>query len=446
MTCTVKKNETYTVTISGTGEKGEGIGRIDNFAVFVPYALLGETVEILIVKVQKNYAYGKILKIISPSKHRKLPQCPSFFKCGGCDFWHCSYEYELQYKTDKVRDCIKRIGGIDVTVNDTKGSTNLHYRNKSQFPVTEDGIGFYAQRSHRVVQVENCLIQDEKSNRAAKIVESFMRDFHVKPYNEQTKKGVIRHIYTRCTKTGTLMVCIVATSKDIKNIDSLLSMLKKEFSDNISVILNINNKNTNVILGEKNIVLWGDEVITDKIGELYFEISPHSFFQINSYQTKTLYDEVVKLADFNGTENVLDLYCGIGTISLYIAKYVNKVVGIECVEPAVINAKKNAKLNNIKNAEFYVGKSEDIADKFPESDVIIVDPPRKGCDNKLLKTIDDISPKKLIYVSCNPSTLARDMKILEEYGFETKHVQPIDMFPKTSHVECVCILKRKQTL
>ncbi len=433
----IEKNKTYTTEITGVGEKGEGIGRIDGFAVFVPYALLGEIVEVLIVKVLKNYAFGKLISIIKPSPYRINPKCPAFYKCGGCDYQHCSYELELKNKTNKVKDCIQRIGGLDIKVADTLGSTKMHYRNKSQFPVTPEGIGFYAPRSHRVIPVDNCLIQNEKSNRVISIVKEFMDNFHVKAYNEATGKGVIRHIFTRCALTDQMMICIVTASKSLKDAEVLVSMLKAEFGEDISVIQNINPKNTNVILGKENIVLNGSDVVTDKIGDLYFEISPQSFFQINPEQTKVLYDKVLELANLNGTEKVLDLYCGIGTIGLYLAKYAESVIGVECVPEAVENAKRNALLNNIKNAEFHVGNSEDLAENFTDADVIIIDPPRKGCDEKLLQTIRDISPQKVIYVSCNPSTLARDLKILYGYGYKADTVYPVDMFPKTSHVECV---------
>lgn len=433
----IEKNNTYTIEITGVGEKGEGIGKYQNFAIFVPYALVGETVEVLIVKVLKSYAYGKIVNIINPSPHRVKAKCPVFFQCGGCDYQHCDYELELANKTQKVKDCIKRIGGLDVEVAEALGSTQMHYRNKSQFPVTPQGIGFYAQRSHRVVPSEHCLIQNETSNKVVEIIKNFMETFHIKPYDEETGKGMIRHIFTRCALTGQIMICIVTVSKDLKNADSLVSMLKNEFGEDISVIQNINTHNTNVVLGKTNILLWGDDVITDKIGDLFFEISPHSFFQVNPYQTKVLYDKIIELAEFDGTENLLDLYCGIGTIGLYASRYVNSVTGVECVAPAVENAKRNALLNGIKNAKFYVGNAEDMAEKFPQCNFVIIDPPRKGCDQKLLKTINDIAPKKVIYVSCNPATLARDLKILQEYGYTTGTVYPVDMFPKTSHIECV---------
>lgn len=441
----IEKNKTYTIEITGIGEKGEGIGKIDGFAVFVPYALVGETVSVLIVKVLKNYAFGKMVEIIKPSPHRIIPKCKVFYQCGGCDFQHCTYNLELQNKTQKVKDCISRIGGLDTEVLDAIGCTDMHYRNKAQFPVTHDGIGFYAARSHRVIPADNCLIQNEKSNRVIGVVKEYMQNFHIKPYDEQTGKGMIRHIFTRASLTGELMVCIVTASRDLKNADSLVSMLKNEFGENICVLQNINSKNTNVILGDETITLYGNDVITDKIGDLYFEISPKSFFQINPKQTKVLYDKVLEFGDFDGTENVLDLYCGIGTIGLYVARYVNSVVGVECVAPAIENAKKNAILNNIKNAEFYVGNSEDMAEKFPQSDVIIIDPPRKGCDAKLLDTINQISPKKVIYVSCNPATLARDLKILDEYGYKADKIQPVDMFPRTCHVETVVLLQRQNT-
>ena len=438
----IEKNKTYKTEITGVGEKGEGIGRIEGFAVFIPYALIGETVEVLIVKVLKNYAFGKLINIITPSSQRIKPKCPVFYQCGGCDYHHCTYEMELENKTNKVRDCIQRIGGLEISVADTLGSTKMHYRNKSQFPVTPDGIGFYAPRSHRVIPIDNCLIQHEKSNRVIAVVKQFMEAFHLKPYNEETGKGVIRHIFTRCTLTNQMMVCIVTASKDLKHADSLVSMLKKEFGEDISIIQNINPKNTNVILGKENILLNGENTVTDKIGDLFFEISPQSFFQINPEQTKVLYDKVAELADLKGTEKVLDLYCGIGTIGLYLSNMAESVTGVEIVPEAIENAKRNAILNGIKNAEFYVGSSEDLAENFKDVDVIIIDPPRKGCDEKLLKTIDEISPKKVVYVSCNPATLARDLKILDGYGYKADTVYPVDMFPRTSHVEAVTLLQR----
>ena len=347
---------------------------------------------------------------------------------------HCNYELELMNKTQRVKDCIQRIGGLDVKVEDTKGSTIMHYRNKSQYPVTPSGVGFYAPRSHRVVPVDDCLIQNERSNQVAGVVKEFMSLFHVKPYDEATKRGTIRHIYTRAALTGKLMVCIVTATRTLKNSEELVSMLKAEFGEDITVIQNINSKSSNVILGDENVVLCGDGVITDKIGDMYFEISPHSFFQINPYQTKHLYDMVVKLCDFTGGEKVLDLFCGIGTIGLYASKYAGYVVGVECVPQAIDNAKKNALLNGVKNAEFHVGNSEDIAQNFPESDIVILDPPRKGCEERLLHTIAKMEPKKIVYVSCNPATLARDMKILATLGYKADTVYPFDMFPRTSHV------------
>ena len=439
----IKKNEIYTLTISGVGENGEGIGKIDGFAVFVPYALPEETVEITVVKVLKSYAYGKLLKVLKPSKHRIKPECPVFYKCGGCSFMHCDYGLELKIKTQKVRDCISRIGGLDMDVKETFGCEKPHYRNKSQYPVTPGGIGFFAPRSHRVIPVSDCLIQNEKSNRAAKVVGEYMELFHIKPYDETTGRGTVRHIYTRVSQTGTVMVCIVTSSRDLKSSESLVSMLKNEFGDNLSVIQNINTKNTNVILGNETVTLYGVDTITDKIGDLYFEISPHSFFQINPYQTKNLYDKVAELCEFDGTEHVLDLFCGIGTIGLYVSKYADKVTGVECVAPAIENAKRNAVLNGIKNADFFVGNSEDMAEKFPDSDVIIVDPPRKGCDEKLIHKIAEISPKKVVYVSCNPATLARDLKLFNLLGYSSGEVYPFDMFPRTSHVESVVLLKKR---
>ncbi len=440
----LNKNEQYILEISGMGAEGEGVGRIEGFAVFVPFALLGEKILVKIVKVQKNYAFGKIVEIITPSPSRISPSCKHFYKCGGCSFQHCDYNFELEYKKNKVSEALKRIGGIEAEVSPIIPAENtVGYRNKSQFPVNTDGIGFYANRSHRLVPVESCEIQHTSTHGIIKAISEYMKKYSILPYDEASHTGDIRHVFTRVSKhSGEIMVGIVTRTKRLANVDELVRILRDSNENIVSIIQSINSEKTNVALGEKEVLLWGKDYITDKIGDLSFEISLKSFYQINPQQTKKLYDEVVKLINFTGDETLFDLYCGIGTISLYVAKYVKKVIGVEIVEKAVENAIKNAKINGIENAQFVVGAAEDVAKSLGTADIVIVDPPRKGCDEKLLKTIVDIAPESIVYVSCNPSTLARDLKFLTSNKYYVKKVVPIDMFPRTPHVECVVLMSR----
>jgi 23S rRNA (uracil1939-C5)-methyltransferase len=439
----INKNEIYEINITGMGSDGEGVGKIDGFAVFVSGALTGETVRVLIVKVLKNYAYGKLMEIITPSPNRTESECPHFPKCGGCTLHHCDYEFEKAYKTQKVADCILRIGKIDTPVLECIGCDDIYaYRNKAIFPVTSDGVGFFAPRSHRVIPVEKCLIQSRITDEAVACVKDFMRDYNIPPYDEKSHKGVIRNIFIRCGfSTGELMVAVVTRTNDLPHKDELVKALRDRVNPT-SVIQNINTEKTNVAIGEKSITLYGTDFIRDKIGETVFEISLNSFFQINPLQTKVLYDKVVEFADFKGGERVFDLYCGAGTISLYIAPFVKEVIGVECVAQAIENAKRNAEINGINNAKFYTGNAEEVTPNLGDADVVVVDPPRKGCDETLLKTVAEINPQKIIYVSCNPATLARDLQILTDYGFTAEKIQPVDMFPRTAHVECVVLMSR----
>lgn len=440
----LEKNSEHTIEITGTGTDGEGVGRADGFAVFVPFALLGEKVRVKILKSQKTYAFGKLLEVIEPSEYRTTPKCKYFYKCGGCSFWHLDYKAELEYKTQKVVDCIKRIGGLDVEVLPTIGAKSCErYRNKAQFPVTTEGIGFFAQRSHRLISIEDCIIQNEINEEIINTVREFMFEFAIRPYDETQHIGDIRHILTRVAEeTGEIMVCIVTRAKKLRHSDELVKKLCEVNSNIVSIIQNINQEKTNVALGNTDIILYGKPFIKDKIGDLQFEISPHSFYQVNHKQTKIMYDKVVEFAGLTRLDTVFDLYCGVGTISLYVAKYAKKVVGVECVEEAVLDARKNAELNGITNAEFHIGNAEEIAETLGNADVVIIDPPRKGCDEKLLKTIAKIAPKRLVYVSCNPATLARDLKILTELGYIANTIQPLDMFPRSPHVESVVMMSR----
>jgi len=448
----VEKNRNYIVDITGLSSEGLGVARIEGFTVFVEGALPKEQAEIKIVKVLKNYAFGKLLRTLKTAGCRIEPSCGVVKRCGGCQLQHMSYEAQLQYKTQQVKDALERIGGLNgVAVHDTIGMEDpWRYRNKAQFPVGMDGdvmIGFYANRSHEIIDTPQCSIQDAVNDNVIQTVREFIKKYDISVYDENTGKGIIRHIVTRKGfKTGEVMVCIVINGDSLPCGKALVEMLRARTDGLKSVVVNINKKKTNVILGERNIVIFGEEAIYDYIGEFKFRISPLSFFQVNPVQTEVLYGKALEYADLKGDETVFDAYCGIGTISLFLSRKAKKVYGIEIVPQAINNAKENARLNGVKNVEFLVGESEivipELYRKGIKADVIVVDPPRKGCDEKLLEVITEMSPEKVVYVSCNPATLARDLKYLSERGYEVREVQPVDMFPQTSHVECVVLMSR----
>ena len=448
----VEKNRNYIVDISGLTSEGLGVARIEGFTVFVEGALPKEQAEIKIVKVLKNYAFGKLLRTLKTAACRIEPSCGVVKRCGGCQLQHMSYEAQLQYKTQQVKDALERIGGLNgVAVHDTIGMEDpWRYRNKAQFPVGMDGdvmIGFYANRSHEIIDTPQCSIQDAVNDNVIQTVREFIKKYDISVYDENTGKGIIRHIVTRKGfKTGEVMVCIVINGDSLPCGKALVEMLRARTDGLKSVVVNINKKKTNVILGERNIVIFGEEAIYDYIGEFKFRISPLSFFQVNPVQTEVLYGKALEYADLKGDETVFDAYCGIGTISLFLSRKAKKVYGIEIVPQAINNAKENARLNGVKNVEFLVGESEivipELYRKGIKADVIVVDPPRKGCDEKLLEVITEMSPEKVVYVSCNPATLARDLKYLSERGYEVREVQPVDMFPQTSHVEVIVGIQR----
>lgn len=449
----VEKNREYTAEITGLTSEGLGVAKIEGFTVFVEGAMTGEQVEIRIVKVLKNYAYGKLLKLLKASPARVEPSCQVVKRCGGCQLQHMSYEAQLQYKTRHVRDAVERLGGLTgVTVHDTIGMEEpWRYRNKAQFPVGFNGdvmIGFYANRSHEIIDTPRCVIQDPVNDNVVSAVREFIKKYDISIYDEKTGKGLIRHLMTRRGfRTGEVMVCIVINGDMLPCDKALVELLKSRIDNLKSIVLNINKRNTNVILGDKNIVLYGEEAIYDYIGEFKFKISPLSFFQVSPIQTEVLYGKALEYAGLKGEETVFDAYCGIGTISLFLSKKAKKVYGVEIVPQAIEDAKENARLNGITNAEFIVGESETVIpqlyQKGIKADVIVVDPPRKGCDEKLLDVIAQMAPERVVYVSCNPATLARDLKYLSERGYEVKEVQPVDMFPQTTHVETVCLMSRK---
>lgn len=450
----IQKNKKYTVEIIGMNHEGQGVGRVDDFIVFVEGAILDEVVEILAIKVTKSYAVGKLLKIIKPTPARTTPFCASYKRCGGCSLQHMSYKAQLDYKTNIVKDAVQRIGKIEgVHIHSTMGMKNaFRYRNKAQFPVGQNGdkvnIGFYAGRTHEIIESSECGIQDELSDRVRNIVKDFMIKYKISVYDEKKGSGLVRHIITRVGfKTGEIMVVIVISGKDLPFKKELIDELTKAIPGIKSIMLNVNTKNTNVILGGENIRIFGNETITDFIGKFKFEISPLSFYQVNSVQTEVLYKKALEYAGLAGNEVVFDLYCGIGTISIFLSEKAKKVYGVEVVEEAVRDAKRNAELNNVRNVEFITGEVEriipEVYQQGVKADVVVLDPPRKGCDEVLLKAIVEMEPQRIVYVSCNPSTLARDLKFLTGNGFKAVEIQPVDMFPYTPHVETIVLIQRE---
>ena len=452
------KNEEVTVEITALGNDGEGIGHLsDGMTVFIPGTVPGDKVLAHIVKVKKTCLYAICKEVIAPSSFRVKEECPVAAKCGGCTLQHLSYDKQLEYKENKVKDCIERIGGIKNPPMEPIIAADkiYHFRNKGQFPAGRDKegnfiTGFYRVRSHDVVANTDCAIESKITGPVIEATVGFMRSRNVSSYDEETGKGLIRHIYTRVGFfTHEVMVCLVVNGEKVPGSDELKDILVNVCEENgyrlACFCININKKKTNVILGNECKLLYGNLYITDTIGDISYRISPLSFYQVNPEQTKKLYDTAVEYAGLTGDEVVWDLYCGIGTISLYLSKKAKKVYGVEIVPEAIDDARINAEINNITNAEFYVGASEDVATKLPKPDVIVVDPPRKGCDEKLLKTIIETAPKRLVYVSCDPATLARDLKILSENGFTLDRVRPADQFCHSCHVETVVLLTRQNT-
>jgi len=453
----VDKNEEYVVKIVDEGYEGEGIAKIEGYPIFIEGALAGETIKVKIVKVKKNYAYGRVMEIIEEAQERVEPKCVNFKKCGGCSIQHMSYKKQLDFKWERVKDCMSKIGGLsqDIVKYPLGMETPYRYRNKVQLPIGkvngEIVVGFYSQRSHNIIDIKSCLIQDEVADKVASITRQWIIKNNIEPTTIDgvfNPTGIVKHIMIRKGfKTGEIMVVLVASVKQVPFIEEFKELILNSVPGVKSIMLNVNPKDTNVILGEKCITLHGRDAIQDYIGGFKFYISPVSFFQINPIQTKVLYNKVLEFAELTGEETVFDAYCGTGTITLFLSKNAKTVYGVEVVEQAILNAKENAKINSVENVKFAVGKAEEIIPalikKGIKADVIVVDPPRKGCDIKLLEAIGKTKPKRVVYVSCDPSTLARDLKILQGFGYETLEVQPVDMFGQTAHVECVVKLERK---
>ena len=460
----LKKNEEYILYIDDMGKDGEGIGHIEGYALFVKGALIGEKVRVSIMKMKKQYGFARLLEVLVPSSHRCQLSCACAGPCGGCSLQHMDYQGQLLFKEKKVKDCLTRLGGVDIALVDWQPiigmqedkSGNLaepwHYRNKAQFPVRadQDGkpvTGFFAERSHRLIPMEECRIQHPVINQVLSVVMDFLRTYEIRAYNEERHKGLVRHIYVRrAYHTGQVMVCLVVNGDTLPFRDKLVEALQN-IPGITSIYLNLNTASTNVILGDKMKLLWGEPTIMDYIGDICYRISPQSFYQVNPVQTEKLYQTALDFADLHGGEKVWDLYCGIGTISLFLARKAGHVTGVEIVPEAIENAKANAAMNGIDNVDFYCGAAEDVvtdmvAKQQQKVDVVVVDPPRKGCDRSLLDVIVRMQPEKVVYVSCDPATLARDVRGLGENGYGVKKVRPCDMFPQGGHVETVVLMSR----
>ena len=472
------KNDVLEVEIIDQGTTGEGIGKIEGYALFVKDTVIGDVVRVKIMKAKKNYAFAKLVEVVKPSPYRVEPVCPKASSCGGCQLQAMNYQQQLKFKEKKVYNNIKRIGGItefemkpimgmeELCLKGKEENGPFHYRNKAQFPVgvNREGqivSGFYAGRTHSIVEVDSCALgmqRDESqagsdvNARVMEIAKTFMEVRGITPYDEKSHKGLVRHVLIRIgAKTGQVMVCVVINGDSLPYSQELVEQLLtiQGMSD---ISININKEKNNVILGKKIVSLYGSGYIEDYIGDVKFRISPLSFFQINPTQTEKLYGKALEYAGLTGNETVWDLYCGIGSISLFLAKSAKKVIGVEIVPEAIQDAKINAEINGIENTEFLVGAAEEVVPKYFEEhqgeaecrpDVIVVDPPRKGCDEVLLKTMVEMAPERIVYVSCDSATLARDLKWLEGNGYKVKEVTPCDMFGQTVHVESVVWMSKK---
>lgn len=456
----MQKNDELILKIEDMGVDGAGIGKADGMTFFVKDAVIGDVVRAKVMKLKKTYGYARLMELLEASPDRVEPKCPYYRQCGGCQIQALSYEKQLEFKERKVRNNLERIGGFsEIPMEPIVGmEESYHYRNKAQFPVgtDKDGhivTGFYAGRTHTIIPNRDCALGLPVNREILDLVIDFMEKYHVSAYDEKTGKGLVRHVLIRCGFTSKeKMVCLIINGKSLPHSEKLVEALRK-IDGMTSISINCNTGRTNVILGRKTVVLWGQEYITDQIGEISYEISPVSFYQVNPVQTEKLYGLALEYADLHGEENVWDLYCGIGTISLFLAQKAKQVYGVEIIPQAIENAKRNAVKNGIENAEFFVGKSEEVLPEFYEkeaaagrkahADVIVVDPPRKGCDEKLLETIVKMAPDRVVYVSCDSATLARDLKILCENGYELKRARAVDQFCHTVHTESVCLMERK---
>ena len=458
----ITKGQEFSLEIDDMGTDGEGIGHKEGYTLFVKDALVGDIVRVKVIKAKKKFGYGRLLEVMKPSPWRVEPACDCARQCGGCQIQHCSYEKQLAWKEKKVRDCLQRIGGFEeIPLEPIMGMDEpYHYRNKAQYPVGYDKegnpvAGFYAGRTHSIIPNTDCAIQHPCNHMILETILAFMKQYDIPAYEEKKHTGLVRHILTRVGKyTGEVMVCLIINGNKLPHQDKLVEMLKKATDEETtykikSICLNINKDKTNRILGEKVVPIYGQTYIEDRIGAITYRISPLSFYQVNPEQTQKLYGTALEYADLKGNEVVWDLYCGIGTISLFLAQKAAKVCGVEIVPQAIEDARENADRNGLTNTEFFVGAAEDVVpEQYEQSggslraDVVTLDPPRKGCDEKLLRTVVRMEPKRIVYVSCDPATLARDLKYLCGEGYELKRVRSCDMFGHSSHVETVCLLSK----
>lgn len=453
----VKKNEEYIVNIIDNGFEGEGITKIDGFTIFVPNAIKGEEVKILIVKVLTSHAYAKLIEIIKKSENRIEPDCATYKRCGGCNLRHLSYDATLDLKQNIVQNLVKKNLKSCVNVNKTWGMGNpYNYRNKLQYPVGKDKngniiVGVFANRTHEIIKTEECLIQNKKANEIAKFIVQLAKKYDISVYDENNQQGLLRHIVIKTgIRTNEIMVILVINGDSLSYQENFLNELKNKYNEIESIVLNINKKNTNVILGDKNINLLGNGYIKDILGDYYFRISPLSFYQVNPVQAEALYNIAIEGLNITKQDVVFDLYCGIGTISIFASKYAKKVYGVEIVEQAIKDAKWNSEFNKIENTKFIAGDTEKVIDDLINNkkiipNIVIVDPPRKGLDRNTINNIIKIHPKKIAYISCNPATLVRDLAYLEDM-YKIEMIQPVDMFPWTSHVECCVVMTLRDNL
>ena len=445
------KNQEHTVTIEGYGEGGMGVARIDGRVVFVHGALRGEKCRVLILKTLKSVAFAKVLEVIEPSSERITPDCPYFPRCGGCTYRHIRYEEELRLKKQRVQDNLSRIGGSDVTVEGILGARDtLRYRNKAQYPVSKDGaVGFYRARTHEVIECEHCLLVKPEADAAAEALREYMQSCRVAGYDEKTGRGLVRHLYIRSNAAGESLVCVLVNGDKLPKEDRLVTLLRDACPKCTGIVLGTNTKKGNVILGDRYRALWGSDRLEDTLCGKTFRLSVPSFYQVNRIQAERLYAKAIEFAGLTGQETVLDLYCGAGTITLALSDHAKKVLGAEIVPEAIDDARENAARNGVKNAEFFCGDASDVAKKLAREnlrpDVITVDPPRKGLAADVVESIAEMQPGRVVYVSCDSATMARDVKRLADLGYTVQRACAVDMFPRADHVETVVILSKLNT-
>lgn len=444
------KNQEHTVTIEGYGEGGMGVARIDGRVVFVHGALRGEKCRVLILKTLKSVAFAKVLEVIEPSGARIESDCPYFPRCGGCTYRHMSYEEELRLKKQRVQDNLARIGGSDVTVEEILGAQDtLRYRNKAQYPVSKDGaVGFYRARTHEVIECEQCLLVKPEADAAAEALREYMQSCRVAGYDEKTGRGLVRHLYVRSNAAGESLVCVLVNGDKLPKEDRLVTLLRDACPKCTGIVLGTNTKKGNVILGDRYRTFWGEDRLEDTLCGKRFLLSVPSFYQVNRAQAERLYAKAIEFADLTGQETVLDLYCGAGTITLALSDHAKKVLGAEIVPEAIDDARENAARNGVKNAEFFCGDASDVAKKLAREnlrpDVITVDPPRKGLAADVVESIAEMQPQRVVYVSCDSATMARDVKRFAALGYTARRACTVDLFPRADHVETVALLSREK--